>query len=341
MGKAGRSHGGWKEAEQPGPEFWVPSTAESAAVGDTAQTAGFQPHRGGRLCPGCGVEMGSRGQRGASPYSGGRCTSGWRQAGVDPSLSGSPSLPCPLRGSPAPSEPDRETPGGLPIYADGWTAPDAAPSLHSWPSGPSTTVSALFIAGFGTRPPRGLWAAVGTGRRLVTAVTPHPHPMSQTGTSARRRPRSTRATVRAAGRAPASTASAASAASAAGAGRAASACTVRGRARPGGGAGVPGAGRASGRGESGGQPGGGPGAPCHRAPVPGVLRRPLLVRAEARFSNCSVDNGGCAHYCLEEADRRSCGCAPGYRLGDDHLQCEPEGKPRAGGTAGRREAPGG
>ncbi|XP_070096677.1 vitamin K-dependent protein C isoform X6 [Equus przewalskii] len=45
---------------------------------------------------------------------------------------------------------------------------------------------------------------------------------------------------------------------------------------------------------------------------------------EARFSNCSVDNGGCAHYCLEEADRRSCGCAPGYRLGDDHLQCEPE-----------------
>uniref|UniRef100_A0A3Q2LEX8 Vitamin K-dependent protein C n=1 Tax=Equus caballus TaxID=9796 RepID=A0A3Q2LEX8_HORSE len=284
MGKAGRSHGGWKEAEQPGPEFWVPSTAESAAVGDTAQTAGFQPHRGGRLCPGCGVEMGSRGQRGASPYSGGRCTSGWRQAGVDPSLSGSPSLPCPLRGSPAPSEPDRETPGGLPIYADGWTAPDAAPSLHSWPSGPSTT----------------------------------------TGTSARRRPRSTRATVRAAGRAPASTASAASAASAAGAGRAASACTVRGRARPGGGAGVPGAGRASGRGESGGQPGGGPGAPCHRAPVPGVLRRPLLVRAEARFSNCSVDNGGCAHYCLEEADRRSCGCAPGYRLGDDHLQCEPE-----------------
>uniref|UniRef100_A0A8C4PVC5 Vitamin K-dependent protein C n=1 Tax=Equus asinus asinus TaxID=83772 RepID=A0A8C4PVC5_EQUAS len=61
----------------------------------------------------------------------------------------------------------------------------------------------------------------------------------------------------------------------------------------------------------------------------------------ARFSNCSVDNGGCAHYCLEEADRRSCGCAPGYRLGDDHLQCEPEGKPRAGGTAGRREAPGG
>uniref|UniRef100_A0A5F5PZL5 Vitamin K-dependent protein C n=1 Tax=Equus caballus TaxID=9796 RepID=A0A5F5PZL5_HORSE len=149
-------------------------------------------------------------------------------------------------------------------------------------------------------------------------------PSTTTGTSARRRPRSTRATVRAAGRAPASTASAASAASAAGAGRAASACTVRGRARPGGGAGVPGAGRASGRGESGGQPGGGPGAPCHRAPVPGVLRRPLLVRAEARFSNCSVDNGGCAHYCLEEADRRSCGCAPGYRLGDDHLQCEPE-----------------
>ncbi|KAF5922643.1 hypothetical protein HPG69_009934 [Diceros bicornis minor] len=45
---------------------------------------------------------------------------------------------------------------------------------------------------------------------------------------------------------------------------------------------------------------------------------------EARFSNCSVDNGGCAHYCLEEEGRRRCGCAPGYRLGDDHRECEPE-----------------
>ncbi|KAM8788888.1 vitamin K-dependent protein C isoform 2-T2 [Rhynchonycteris naso] len=45
-----------------------------------------------------------------------------------------------------------------------------------------------------------------------------------------------------------------------------------------------------------------------------------------RFSNCSMDNGGCAHYCLEEGARRRCSCAPGYELGDDHLQCEPTGE---------------
>eukprot|EP00069_Balaena_mysticetus_P017088 bmy_10440T0 len=45
---------------------------------------------------------------------------------------------------------------------------------------------------------------------------------------------------------------------------------------------------------------------------------------EARFSNCSAENGGCAHYCLEEEGGRHCRCAPGYRLGDDHLLCEPK-----------------
>nr|XP_020144133.1 vitamin K-dependent protein C isoform X1 [Microcebus murinus] len=44
---------------------------------------------------------------------------------------------------------------------------------------------------------------------------------------------------------------------------------------------------------------------------------------EVSFSNCSVDNGGCAHYCLEAAGGRRCSCAPGYELGDDHLQCRP------------------
>ncbi|XP_034510244.1 vitamin K-dependent protein C isoform X2 [Ailuropoda melanoleuca] len=44
---------------------------------------------------------------------------------------------------------------------------------------------------------------------------------------------------------------------------------------------------------------------------------------EVSYSNCSVDNGGCAHHCLEEEGWRRCSCAPGYRLGDDHLQCEP------------------
>ncbi|XP_032283170.1 vitamin K-dependent protein C isoform X2 [Phoca vitulina] len=100
-----------------------------------------------------------------------------------------------------------------------------------------------------------------------------PPPMSQTGTSVRPYPRSTRATARAAGTARASTASAPSAATAAWAGRVASAGTVRGPA--------------------------------------------------VSYFNCSVDNGGCAHHCLEGEGRRRCSCAPGYRLGDDHLQCEP------------------
>lgn len=55
--------------------------------------------------------------------------------------------------------------------------------------------------------------------------------------------------------------------------------------------------------------------------------RLLPVRAEVSYSNCSVDNGGCAHHCLEEEGWRRCSCAPGYRLGDDHLQCEPTGEP--------------
>uniref|UniRef100_A0A8D1ILV8 Vitamin K-dependent protein C n=1 Tax=Sus scrofa TaxID=9823 RepID=A0A8D1ILV8_PIG len=61
---------------------------------------------------------------------------------------------------------------------------------------------------------------------------------------------------------------------------------------------------------------------------------------EVRFSNCSTENGGCAHYCLEEEGGRRCRCAPGYRLGDDHLQCEPKGEPRSGGGGGGHGAPG-
>uniref|UniRef100_F6TQ11 Vitamin K-dependent protein C n=1 Tax=Callithrix jacchus TaxID=9483 RepID=F6TQ11_CALJA len=44
---------------------------------------------------------------------------------------------------------------------------------------------------------------------------------------------------------------------------------------------------------------------------------------EVSFLNCSLDNGGCMHYCLEEEGGRRCSCALGYKLGDDHLQCEP------------------
>ncbi|XP_040827136.1 vitamin K-dependent protein C [Ochotona curzoniae] len=48
-----------------------------------------------------------------------------------------------------------------------------------------------------------------------------------------------------------------------------------------------------------------------------------FCQQEASYSNCSVNNGGCAHYCLEEAAGRRCTCAPGYRLAEDHLECEP------------------
>ncbi|XP_020930332.1 vitamin K-dependent protein C isoform X7 [Sus scrofa] len=58
---------------------------------------------------------------------------------------------------------------------------------------------------------------------------------------------------------------------------------------------------------------------------------------EVRFSNCSTENGGCAHYCLEEEGGRRCRCAPGYRLGDDHLQCEPKVKFPCGRLGNRME----
>uniref|UniRef100_A0A8D1D7D9 Vitamin K-dependent protein C n=1 Tax=Sus scrofa TaxID=9823 RepID=A0A8D1D7D9_PIG len=58
---------------------------------------------------------------------------------------------------------------------------------------------------------------------------------------------------------------------------------------------------------------------------------------EVRFNNCSTENGGCAHYCLEEEGGRRCRCAPGYRLGDDHLQCEPKVKFPCGRLGNRME----
>ncbi|XP_012904056.1 vitamin K-dependent protein C isoform X5 [Mustela putorius furo] len=51
-----------------------------------------------------------------------------------------------------------------------------------------------------------------------------------------------------------------------------------------------------------------------------------FCRHEVIYYNCSVDNGGCAHHCLEEEGGRRCRCAPGYKLEDDHLQCEPTGE---------------
>nr|XP_060480830.1 vitamin K-dependent protein C isoform X2 [Panthera onca] len=113
----------------------------------------------------------------------------------------------------------------------------------------------------------------------------------------------------------------------------------RGRGR-GGGAGVGASSRAP-RGGEGVGAGKGKGPPrrggAGRAAPPCPPGAPSLVRAEVSFSNCSLDNGGCAHYCLEEEGGRRCSCAPGYKLGDDHLQCEPTVKFPCGRPGRRME----
>ncbi|XP_048362726.1 vitamin K-dependent protein C-like isoform X1 [Sphaerodactylus townsendi] len=42
------------------------------------------------------------------------------------------------------------------------------------------------------------------------------------------------------------------------------------------------------------------------------------------YTNCSIDNGGCDHFCHEDEvkDQRSCSCASGYQLKDDHTSCQ-------------------
>ncbi|XP_006877907.1 PREDICTED: vitamin K-dependent protein C-like [Chrysochloris asiatica] len=57
---------------------------------------------------------------------------------------------------------------------------------------------------------------------------------------------------------------------------------------------------------------------------------------EVLYFNCSVDNGGCAHYCSDKEGRRRCSCAPGYRLGDDPMQCEPTVKFPCGRTVKKK-----
>ncbi|RMC02204.1 hypothetical protein DUI87_21371 [Hirundo rustica rustica] len=46
---------------------------------------------------------------------------------------------------------------------------------------------------------------------------------------------------------------------------------------------------------------------------------------EVKYSNCSMDNGGCEHFCREDPAKqhRLCSCASGYQLKDDHTTCEP------------------
>lgn len=56
----------------------------------------------------------------------------------------------------------------------------------------------------------------------------------------------------------------------------------------------------------------------------------FVFSAEAKYTNCSVDNGGCEHFCRDDPanQRRSCSCASGYQLMNDHTMCKPVGKRR-------------
>lgn len=142
------------------------------------------------------------------------------------------------------------------------------------------------------------------------------HPSSQTGTSASSGPRGARATSRAAGAASASTAWAASATHDCAEGWGSRFCLHgEGRGRRGGG--LPGPGSRRGRWE------------------PRRPRGALRVCPEVRFTNCSAENGGCAHYCLEEAGRRHCSCA----LATGCRTTTSSASPRVSASAGAARGP--
>ncbi|KAM9316470.1 uncharacterized protein PAF06_007496 [Gastrophryne carolinensis] len=46
---------------------------------------------------------------------------------------------------------------------------------------------------------------------------------------------------------------------------------------------------------------------------------------EIAYNNCSLNNGGCMHFCRDSVDDkpRSCSCAAGYQLQDDYRSCKP------------------
>uniref|UniRef100_A0A8D0L9Q7 Vitamin K-dependent protein C n=1 Tax=Sphenodon punctatus TaxID=8508 RepID=A0A8D0L9Q7_SPHPU len=51
-----------------------------------------------------------------------------------------------------------------------------------------------------------------------------------------------------------------------------------------------------------------------------------LCQYEAVYTNCSLYNGGCHHFCYEDPNNnqhRLCKCISGYRLTDDHATCVP------------------
>ncbi|XP_024122446.1 coagulation factor IXb [Oryzias melastigma] len=44
---------------------------------------------------------------------------------------------------------------------------------------------------------------------------------------------------------------------------------------------------------------------------------------EIDINQCSINNGGCMHFCVMQAQRVVCHCAAGYKLGLDKTSCEP------------------
>ncbi|XP_019398441.1 PREDICTED: vitamin K-dependent protein C-like isoform X1 [Crocodylus porosus] len=52
----------------------------------------------------------------------------------------------------------------------------------------------------------------------------------------------------------------------------------------------------------------------------------LLCQHEVLYTNCSICNGGCEHYCKEDPgnQRRYCSCALGYKLMEDYSRCLPD-----------------
>lgn len=53
----------------------------------------------------------------------------------------------------------------------------------------------------------------------------------------------------------------------------------------------------------------------------------FISSAEVKYTNCSVNNGGCEHFCTDDPANqyRTCSCASGYQLMNDHTMCKPVG----------------
>uniref|UniRef100_A0A8B9PTS5 Vitamin K-dependent protein C n=1 Tax=Apteryx owenii TaxID=8824 RepID=A0A8B9PTS5_APTOW len=50
-----------------------------------------------------------------------------------------------------------------------------------------------------------------------------------------------------------------------------------------------------------------------------------LCNYEVKYTNCSINNGGCEHFCRDDPANqgRRCSCASGYHLMSDHTMCKP------------------